>query len=167
MGWVTVAAYAITFAACVMCQRRVHDAAQRRFWLATALVMLMLGINKQLDLQTWFTEVGRDLAIAHGWYERRRTVQALFIAGLGLLAVAGWAWLSTCLQTLDRHAKSAAFGLLLLCAFVILRAASFHHVDRLIGLRFDVVSLNAALELSGIAWICLSALQRLRADHIN
>ena len=30
--------------------------------------MLLLGINKQLDLQSLFTEVMRDMAHAQGWY---------------------------------------------------------------------------------------------------
>ena len=36
-------------------------------------------MNKQLDLQTAFTELGRVLAQTEGWYEQRRTVQFWFI----------------------------------------------------------------------------------------
>lgn len=162
VGWVTVAAYAIAAVICVMCHRNEVEAAQRRFWTGMAVVMLLLGINKQLDLQTWFTQLGRDFALEQGWYARRRAVQVLFIVWLFLLAVVGWGWLRVRLHVLDKYAKWAAFGLLLLTVFVIVRATSFHHVDRLIGIRFDNVSVNAALELSGVCLVSFAAFFRLR-----
>jgi hypothetical protein len=165
MGWITVAAYATTVAICVLCQRKVSEVPQRRFWACMALVMLLLGINKQLDLQTWFTELGRDFALEQGWYARRRAVQVMFIVWLILVAVVGWGWLRVRMRALDRYAKRAALGLLLLAVFVVVRAASFHHVDKLIGIRFDNVSVNVALELSGICFVCFAALSRLRSTQ--
>ena len=49
-------------------------------WLVCAL-----GVNKQLDLQTLFTQLARDLAMAQGWYEERRRYQVAFIIAIGLL----------------------------------------------------------------------------------
>ena len=58
------------------------------FWFALCGVMVFLGFNKQLDLQTCFTQVGRDMAHSEGWYESRRTVQLIFIVILVLLGLA-------------------------------------------------------------------------------
>jgi hypothetical protein len=44
--------------------------------------LFALGINKQLDLQTALTELGRVLALSQGWYEQRQVVQFWFIAAL-------------------------------------------------------------------------------------
>ncbi|HVZ33497.1 MAG TPA: hypothetical protein VG963_13790, partial [Polyangiaceae bacterium] len=93
LGWLTVVAY---FVAAVLAFRalRVHLGRARRggasaqagdelllarFWGLVLAAMILLGINKQLDLQTLFTEIGRDLAHAQGWYETRRRYQVAFI----------------------------------------------------------------------------------------
>jgi len=51
-------------------------------WWTLALGLLALGVNKQLDLQTALTEIGRILAVQNGWYERRHDVQLEFIYGV-------------------------------------------------------------------------------------
>src|SRR5262249_9826495 len=53
---------------------------EHRAWRAISILFLALGINKQLDLQTAFTEAGRVLASYQGWYEQRQFVQLAFIA---------------------------------------------------------------------------------------
>jgi len=44
------------------------------------------GINKQLDLQSAFTEVMRVVARDQGWYEARRQYQYAFIGAVAVLA---------------------------------------------------------------------------------
>ena len=162
-GWITVAAYATAMLLCYLCQRKAPPGPARQFWMGMALVMAALGLNKQLDLQTWFTEVGRDLALAYGWYASRRVVQAVFI---GVLLVAGLlvrAWLLQRLHVLDACARRAGSGLVVLGVFVLVRATSFHHVDALLGFAIENVRLNAVLELGGIALIAFAAWGRLWA----
>lgn len=177
-GWITVAAYlaaGVLSALCAVQVARVERARDpggrngvgrdrsRGFWTALAVLMLMLGLNKQLDLQTWFTEIGRDVAMAQGWYERRFKVQVEFIAGLAVVGAIGMVWLQWRLRRLDRFARGAASGLLLLTVFVVIRAASFHHVDQLLGVRLAGLRINVILELGGIACIALAAGLKLRS----
>ena len=94
-GWLTVGVYALAAALSWRASRRASAEAdidpsagrEASFWRLLALGLLLLGINKQLDLQTLFTEVARQLAHAQGWYEERRRYQRIFIAGIGLLGV--------------------------------------------------------------------------------
>src|SRR3569833_3825399 len=76
VGWVTVIAYAVAAVLCLQSALRilhVKDAGPRVvFWSVLAVIMLLLGINKQLDLQTWFTLEGKKLALSEGWYNHRR-----------------------------------------------------------------------------------------------
>jgi hypothetical protein len=58
-------------------------------WLGLAVLLLLLGINKQLDLQTAFTEIGRIVAHRYDWYDKRRNVQVIFIIGVVLVGL--WA----------------------------------------------------------------------------
>jgi len=125
----------------------------RTLWLGLALVLLLLGINKQLDLQTALTEMGRMMARSEGWYGMRRAVQVVFILGV---AAAGW-WLFRSVLLLARgnlrQMRTVLLGTVFLLCFVTIRAASFHHMDRLLGLHFGGVKVNALLELGGIAFV--------------
>ena len=97
-------------------------------WLGTSVVMALLALNKQLDLQTWVIEVGRDLAHRQGWYARRHEAQAAFfmvfvIGGMALAGAAAW-WLAP--VALRLRLPAGGFGVLAL--FVLIRAAEFVHV---------------------------------------
>lgn len=165
IGWVTVAAYGAAMILCYLSSRKMPAGPHRQFWFYMTVIMALLGINKQLDLQTWFTQTGRDLAMENGWYERRRMVQVIFIAWLALAGILAMSWLKNWLRHLDRYARRAAVGLVLLVVFVIVRATSFHHIDRMLGISLEGLRVNALLELSGIGLIALAALARLRAPE--
>jgi hypothetical protein len=55
------------------------------------------------------------------------------------------------------------FGLLFLSDFIVMRATSFHPVDRLLGLQIGGwLKVNAVLELGGSGCIAAAALRRWR-----
>ena len=166
-GWITVAAYASAMLLCYLCQRKTPAGPARQFWWAMAIVMGALGLNKQLDLQTWFTQLGRDLALQYGWYAHRRLVQALFIGTLLCAGLVARSWLLQRLKGLDVYARRAASGLVVLGIFVLVRATSFHHVDALLGFSIENIRLNVVLELGGIAIIAIAAWGRLRAPIVK
>jgi hypothetical protein len=170
-GWVTVGLY---LAASVVCWWvwRGHDGAgpfrdrEIRAWRWLAALLLALGINKQLDLQTAVTEAGRMLAHRQGWYDQREIVQLWFVivvAALGLVAV-------TLLVVWTRRAggatRLAMLGASLVLTFVVIRAASFHHVDRFINERFLGLRWNWILEIGGISLVLLAGLCRRHARRV-
>ena len=151
VGWVTVAAYAT---AAWLAWRNV-GAARRSgvpvdFWVALTLLMLALGLNKQLDLQSWFGQTGRDLALEQGWYEQRRVVQAVFIALLAAGAVAVVVWARRQWHTLWHEYRAAFVGVCMLLFFIVVRAASFHHIDMILRSDLGATSLHRALEIVGV-----------------
>ncbi len=161
IGWVTVVAYLLMAAVSARALTRCGDGdgwRTRVFWGVVALGLIVLGVNKQLDLQTWFTQTARDHAYAHGWYESRRTVQFWFIVGIALAGLGAtlvglflirWRWRALLLPMT---------GVGLLLAFIPARAATMHHVDRFLGLRIAGVSMNGFFELSVLALIAIGAL---------
>ena len=163
MGWFTVASYCTcALAAAMAC--RVHRKADRRslfFWSLICLLMILLGINKQLDLQSLFTEVGRQVARAQGWYGRRRTVQFWFIVAFGTVALAAFLSVTVIMRDLCRRFMLALTGLFFLITFVVTRAASFHHFDEMLGLRLYGAKMNWVLELTGIFTVTAAALQEV------
>lgn len=171
LGWLTVAAYLAGSGLCWAASRRARrtartvarlapvEAGNQRalaaFWLAGCGLLFLLGVNKQLDLQSLFTQLTRDLALAQGWYAERRRYQVAFVAGLagaGALAGALAAWR---LRRILGRVAGPLLGATVLCVFVVVRAASFHHVD--LALHGGPVPLNATLELGGILVIAAFA----------
>lgn len=171
LGWVTVAAY---FAAGVVSGRvwRLDLRARRAgdptatpvFWLVLTLLLAFLGVNKQLDLQNLLTDVGRRLAFRQGWYGRRKEVQFAFIVAVGLFSLAGFgafAWIAR--KNLKRNLTSLT-GVVLLMAFVMIRAASFHHVNAFIVSTLGGVRWNPIMELGGIGLTVLGAVVAMLYD---
>ncbi len=116
-------------------------------------MLLLLGFNKQLDLHSWVTEIGRTIARDHGWYDGRRLVQriAIFVlAGASVAGVAALLWSTRCI--LPRQAL-AFVGMVLLGSYVLARAASFHHLDDWFGLSFAGIRTRMVVEAAGIACI--------------
>ncbi len=171
LGWVTVAAYFVAAAGCALAARREprlsptdHVGAARlsRFWLVLAVLLVALGINKQLDLQTFVTQVGRDLVRRWGLYQDRRGLQAGFIGAVALTCLLGLAGFSWAARRRPRTRWSVLAGMIFILGFVTVRAASFHHVDAFLAARIGGMKWNWILELGGIAVVVASAFRVAR-----
>ncbi|MEW4569755.1 hypothetical protein AB1L88_17975 [Tautonia sp. JC769] len=190
MGWLTVVAYFLAAIACgfaARAERRkdlgvrvVHPvfwkldpvrlspptgarSPRRRalFWWILVLALVLLGVNKQLDLQSLLTAVGRRLAQEQGWYQERQAVQRAFIAGVAIAGAGGLALLAVLFRSVLLRRPLAAIGLVFLYTFVLIRAASFHHVDAFLKDDFLGIRMNWLLELGGISCVLSSAIRVL------
>jgi len=165
MGWVTVALYffsaivsfkvATSAAALFAPETRVR---QKQFWLFMALILFFLGINKQLDLQSLLTAIGKYYAHRDGWYEHRRAIQVSLIVGILLSISVVTAWFLFYTRSVLKSNWLAVLGVSFLLIFIMIRATSFHHMDILISTTILGVRMNWILELSGIVCIGYSAL---------
>lgn len=165
MGWITTIAYALAgliccYAAWATLRQPPHRLGRRAavYWAVCGVLMLFLAVNKQLDLQTFFTDVARNWAKAGGWYETRRVVQTWFIRGLAAGGVAGLLLVAWLIRGARLTYYLALIGLVFTGCFVVIRAASFHHVDALIGYEIAGVRMNWVFELGGILVVAVSAL---------
>jgi len=131
-------------------------------WWFLAALMFCLGVNKQADFQSLLTLYGRDLLRDAGLYESRRVIQVAFIVGVvgsASLITTSLLWI-TC--TWSWPCRLAAVGVGLQAAFVVIRASSFHHVDRLLGIYIAQMKMNLALESIGLFMILWAAIARGR-----
>ena len=163
IGWITVAAYLIASAISFHAANRAQLSGVRwlidvRFWLMMGLLLLVLGINKQLDLQSLLTELARAAAKSGGWYEQRREYQRLFIASIAGTTMVGAAILMVWSRRLSRSQRVALLGTCFLLAFIVIRAASFHYVDLLLSESLLGARWNSIFELLGIGLIGSSGL---------
>lgn len=165
-GWLTVGLYGLAAWSTYLVRERLRDAGapadERMLWTIFSIGLICLGVNKQLDLQTALTEIGRWLAHTGGWYESRRAVQFGFIAVTGLVSLAAFAVLVRHALRLSPATRVATFGVIFVLTFVAIRAASFHHVDQLIGSTLAGLRWNWILEMGGLGVIILGSTLRRR-----
>ena len=108
MGWVTVAAYGavVFFAWQAIRTLRLPDAKRfglgggvvrrlRRFWWLLFVLFAFLMVNKQLDLQTALTEIGRAIVRENQLNDdEKRTMQLMFVGVFALGTVVGGLFLA-------------------------------------------------------------------------
>ena len=165
-GWVTVVAYALGALFCWLASR--HGAAgERRFWLLLTAVMAFLCVNKQLDLQSFFTDFLRFQAHTHDWYDVRRKYQVAFIAMAAMLALAAAVLLLWRARRASGALRGATLGLIFLMLFVLIRASSFEQVDWFIELRLAGLRANHVMELGGIIIVTVFAFAAVRTPRLR
>lgn len=170
IGWtITVAYFIVTF----LCYRAglvakeadsgIFKTKNAVVWFGLAAILLTLGINKQLDLQTLVINSGREIAKSNDWYGIRREVQFYFVMGLavsGIILIGVLFWLT--------KGEWLAYwpilvGVVMLVSFVLIRASSFDHVDYLLS-RWRTIGpfqMKYVVELAGLLIIGLGALRHI------
>jgi hypothetical protein len=122
MGWITVALYFVCAYKCYsvysLSKKPLlkREGRERLLWLCLLISLIALGINKQLDLQSLFTEIGREISKQQGWYRTRRVVQEGFIQAVivfgGLLAVSMF-------LVFKRQLKTQALAIVGFCILIV------------------------------------------------
>lgn len=154
----------VTFALAFLGARRRLDALPagerlRALWRGLAVLLLLLGINKQLDLQTALTEMARMWAKASGWYATRRPVQLAFIGAVALAGLATFRAVLLLAAGELRSLRAVLAGVVFIIVFVTIRAASFHHIDRLLGTDVGGFRLNWIVEVGGLLFVIAGAVR--------
>lgn len=169
-GWVTVVLYALVAWGCHRILRsdrlqRINlSVNERHVWRVLMIGMIALGINKQLDLQSALTEFARILAHEQGWYDHRRQYQEAFIAAVPVAGLTALTAMLVLVWNAPASTLLACAGAAGLVVFIAIRAASFHHVDQMLGWEIGGVRLNWALEMGSLVVIGLGALGRARVQ---
>jgi hypothetical protein len=166
MGWATVIGYFAAALACLFAGWvRIRD---KRFWFLLAVFLFLLGVNKELDLQSALTATGRCIAQIQGWYDQRRTIQIAFI--LALLCISAMV-MTIALYRFRRNLGRVGLALLgfsCLITFVAVRAVGFHHFDQFINWHTNFgLRMNWLMELTGIIFILINALFAIAGRRRN
>lgn len=166
MGWFTVGAY---FACAIVALIAVlfNQTGGRRscfFWSLISLLMILLVVNKQIDLQSLLAEVGAQIAKARGWMDQRRIVQFWFIVPSGTTALVAFLSFVIIMRSLFRRFILAFIGLFFLLSFIFLRAVSFNHFDEILGSTPSGTKIYWVLELVGIYLILVAGINEIREN---
>lgn len=173
-GWAIAATYALAAAAAMIVLRRapfdpVHRRQAQVLWGMIALLMTALALNKQLDLQSLMTALGRCLAQEQGWYVNRRIVQRDFIFGLIALAALIGAAMFWMLRGMILQNLLPLLGLAALAGFVLIRAGHLLHifVPDQIAADYLLHDLTSILEVLCPALIIAAAWRILRLQPLQ
>lgn len=167
-GWFTVLLYALAALACWRVFGLDPDRAgsprggERWYWILLLLTLVLMGINKQLDLQSAMTELGRMLAMRQGWYGNREQVQLAFLVGVLMTGLTAFAALVNLTWGSPRATVLSLVGIVFLGVFVLGRAASFHHIDLLLATDLAGLRINWLAEMGALVWITSCARLRSR-----
>lgn len=169
-GWLTVLAYVATAVLCLVCAVRApaifgsqNLRLHQLIWGGLAAGLIFLGINKQLDLQTWFTTAVKYVAYEQGWYAVGQRAQVLFIIGLGVLFLLSGLAIAWMIRKSWRRYWILLFGGIFIARFVIVRAASFYGVYLPELSRFTGgIRVNGLLEFAGALVISFAAWRNLQ-----
>lgn len=165
LAWATVIAYLTASVGCLLCainaklifgakQVRVHQI----IWGVMFFVMLFLGINKQLDIQTWFTAVIKALARHYDIYELGKRSQGGFIALLALVALGGMVTAAWMIRKHWRRYIFLIFGALFIVRFVLVRIGIFYRVSLpRLSVLTGGIKLNWLLEIVGAIVVAAAA----------
>ena len=156
----TVAAYLIAAFLSARAAARASPgcwAGERIFWRITAVLLILLGTNELLDLQTILTSIGRAHAKANGWYGEHRTIQYAFVLALGVTTVFAGIVMLWLTRRMHAAIRLAIVGLFFIGLFVFLRTASFHHLDELLGRGAPDFNWGSLQEMAGILIVTAAA----------
>jgi hypothetical protein len=167
-GWLTVVLYAWTawMAFRILQRERRQRIAlstnEKTIWRLMLVGMIALGINKQLDLQSALTEMGRILAHEQGWYANRRQIQEAFIVAVFIVALTALAAITVLVWKAPAATLWACAGASALLMFIAIRAASFHGMDEMLAWSLAGLPLNWVLEMGSLLVIGWHARRRAR-----
>jgi hypothetical protein len=174
MGWLTVVLYFLAALGCWITARTLNSEGfaaggtkEVRAWRWIAVAFVALGINKQLDLQTALTEAGRALANFQGWYDQRQSVQVAFIVLITIICLTAAVVLVRWARQAPSATWSALIGSISVICYVLIRAASFLHIDRFIGAEILGLRWNWILEIGGISVVLAASYWRRRQASIQ
>lgn len=159
-GWLITLLYIVSVIASYYYLQRLKRAGNRPMivlWKCILVLVLLLGINKQLDFQTLMSAAGRAISTSQGWYEHRRFVQACFakmiFAFCGIFCVG----VIYTIRTVLLQSVLELLGATVLIVFTLIRTSSLSNLHKAQQLRFDHIPHIHALELLGLLLI-LSAI---------
>ena len=174
LGWLTVILYFMTahsvwrFILLGGHNGQFNIPGRKVFWYGLLGLLILLGFNKQLDLQSLATELAKSYAHEYGWYKDRRIFQTFFIYGLFVFAGLAVLYVVFRFRALFRLDYLTLAGVFALTIFVLIRATSIHHMDHLISLRYSGISVNFILEVSGLLLILIDSTRKRKSlEHRN
>jgi hypothetical protein len=168
-GWATFCVYLATAAFCFFNARRsaalaggrqvARARSRRRFWLVLAGLLLLLGLSRQLDLQTLAASAARAVLRDDGLYGERSGLQVGLVTAIGVFGAIGLLAALISFRRVEASALVAMAGAALLMIFTLIRTISLHDIDRVLmqGVGLPHAQINNVIEIGMLLLIAGAA----------
>lgn len=157
VGWTITIAYLAAAIFALVLGKRYRPEKTAVVWFALAAGLFLLCLNKQLDLQAWLAQTGRDLTREHGLYQFKHLIRYAFMVVLVLAALVPVVLFRFHLWTLVTRAPLGAAGLALIGVFILMRGVEYHP-------SFLTEDGEESLEAAGLALVLWSFGRRVFAS---
>lgn len=143
------------------------------YWFVSAALLIVMGLARAGGLGDLVGELGREQARSSGWYDTRRTAQAVAVVAVSI----GWvvAVVVAILRVPPRRRRYLphVIGLSGIVAFAAVRIVSLHHVDTLLyrrdvaGVRFvAMIEITLLLVTIGATFLARLTPSSPRKRHV-
>jgi len=167
IAWGCALAYVVAGTLCGLAGTRSRLApgrsrTDRGIWMALGVILVLLGLNKQLDLHTIFVHGGRDAACVLGFYNYKRQIEALFflVVTTGIVAIL-WHQRRRLAGFAGAH-RAVVAGLGLIAVYTVTRFATIMHLAERWQILVDESPIFIAFELAGSLLIGWAAVAEMR-----
>ncbi|MBD3347439.1 MAG: hypothetical protein GF401_20475 [Chitinivibrionales bacterium] len=134
-------------------------------WRIVGLVMILMAVNKQLDLQSLGIDIGRAVARSRGWYQSRRTFQKFFALAFGIIALGMFASALWYLRDILKDYYLLIIGFCFLGTFIVVRAAMFQHIHIDPPLTIPRIRIRWLFELAGSLLVSIAGIAEIAKKH--
>lgn len=169
LAWGCALAYILAGVFCIWVGRRNRSgqrqpAADASLWVMLGAVLVLLGVNKEADLQTFVVHLGRAGAHFFGVYPYKNYIGAAFFVVVTLGCVVGlWRWRRRLQAFAGAHPVVIA-GLALIGVYTLTRFATIVHLGPQWFIGLKQMPAFLAVELSGNLLILGAAVHALRTS---
>jgi hypothetical protein len=176
-GWATFCVYLATAALCFFNAQRSAALAvgrhvalarsRRRFWLVLTVLLLVLGLSRELDLQRLAAAAMRALLRDDGVYGERSGLQVALVVAIGAFGMIGLLIALVSFRRVEVSVLAAMAGAALLTIFTMIRTISLHDIDRLLmqGVGVPHAQINNVIEIGALLLVAAAAYGFTRQLH--
>lgn len=136
-------------------------------WVAIAVVIAILGINRLFDIEDFLLDTWRAEAVVEGSYDSRGAMQVGFVFAAGAMAATAGTGLLLIARGQLRDFRLVLAATIAVLTLAVVRAASLHDVDALMRTGVGGLNLGVFVELLGLGVIGYAVRQRLRRDGVG
>lgn len=105
------------------------------YWLLSALLLAFLGLSRATSFGGLVADLGRQQARSEGWYDARRTVQAVAVVAVAAVWLIGVIVAVWRVPPRRRRYLPSVIAISALAAFAAVRVVSLHHIDTILYRR--------------------------------
>lgn len=160
IGWFITLFYFFVFATSLYLLKKttpnILDNKYIWFWYGVTILIILLGINKQLDIQMLFADFARLYAKVSGIFENRKPFQHKILSFLTTIGISIFSVTIYKLWNAPKRMWLALIGFCILFSFPIIRLISLHSIEALLSISVLNIQVVDVIEILGIILVLIA-----------